>query len=307
MGATRLPLGKDLSSSNPPDLGPLRRVAPESLGSTARPKTTPAARIVSDCGMGLKGSLMGVNFWFCLSFLCLSMPLATSHAEEPYPGGHSPVSSRAEDRAEQALARVRPLLQPELTRLGLQWGNPVYLRAFKQSAEMELWMQPEPGLPFIRVRNYRVAAASGELGPKLAEGDGQTPEGFYEVTPGALNPRSNYHLSFNIGYPNAYDRAHRRTGSFIMVHGSRVSIGCFAMTNDSIEQIYSLVAAAFERGQTTVPIHCFPFRMPAERMAEVLDSPWFDFWSELHGGYIAFESTRLPPVVQVRRKRYVFQ
>jgi murein L,D-transpeptidase YafK len=146
---------------------------------------------------------------------------------------------------------------------------------------------------------------SGELGPKLAEGDGQTPEGFYEVNPRGLNPKSHYHLAFNIGYPNAYDRAHGRTGSFIMVHGSRVSIGCFAMTNDSIEQIYCLVEAALERGQAAVPIHCFPFRMTAERMALALESPWFGFWTQLHEGYIAFEATRFPPVMAVRRKRYL--
>jgi len=225
-------------------------------------------------------------------------------AQEPYPGGGSPISSNAADRAEQAAKRVLPLLEPELTRLGLKRGNPVLLRAFKESAEMELWMQAKPGVPFTLFRVYRIAAMSGELGPKLAEGDGQTPEGFYAFEARALNPKSHYHLAFNIGYPNVYDRANGRSGSLIMVHGSRVSIGCFAMTNDSIEQIYSLVAAAFASGQERIPVHCFPFRMTAERMAEALGSPWFGFWTELHPGYISFEATRLPPKITFRGKHY---
>jgi len=238
--------------------------------------------------------------------LILSFALLMANAVEPqelFPGGGSPIPSNAPDRAEQAVVRVRPMLEPELSRLGLKWGNPVFLRAFKETTEMELWMQAKPDAPFTLVRVYRIAAMSGELGPKLAEGDGQTPEGFYAFARGALNPKSNYHLSFNIGYPNAYDLAHGRSGSLIMIHGSRVSIGCFAMTNDSIEQIYSLVAAAFESGQPQVDVHCFPFRMSAERMAKALDSPWFPFWSELHPGYIKFEATRLPPKLEEMGQR----
>jgi murein L,D-transpeptidase YafK len=245
-----------------------------------------------------------MNVWLaCL--LLWATPAMNLWSDDPYPGGPSPIPSDAPDRAEQALARVRPMLEPELTRLGLEWGDPVYLRAFKESAELELWMEPEPGQPFVLLRNYRIGAMSGKLGPKQAEGDGQTPEGFYEFGVGALHPKSKFHLAFNIGYPNAYDRAHGRTGAFLMVHGFKVSIGCYAMTNDSIEQIYALLAAAFARGQSSVAMHCFPFRITEQRLSEAVASPWHAFWTELLPAYKAFEATRRPPVIAVEGKHYV--
>ena len=239
-----------------------------------------------------------------LSLLVFGMISGNCQGPEPYRGGPSPIPSNAPDRAVRALQRVRPLLEPRLADLGLGWGDPVFLRFFKESAEMELWMQAEPGQAYTLVRLYQVASMSGALGPKLAEGDGQTPEGFYAVGLGALNPRSRYHLSFDIGYPNAYDRAQSRTGSFIMVHGARVSIGCYAMTDESIEQIYSLVAAALERGQSVVPVHCFPFRMTEERMAQAVGSPWYSFWTELRVGYLRFESPKRPPEIEVFGNQY---
>jgi murein L,D-transpeptidase YafK len=227
-------------------------------------------------------------------------------AEEPYPGGPSPVPSDAPDRARQAVARVRPLLEPELERHGVKWGAPVCLRVFKESAELELWMRPSSGAEngWRRVRVYRIACFSGELGPKTKEGDFQAPEGVYEVGLRSLNPASSYHLSFNLGYPNAYDRHHGRTGSLLMVHGKRVSIGCYAMTDDSIEQIYGLVEAALRGGQDRVAVHCFPFRMTAERMGQATEHGAFPFWEELWPIYNRFEASQIPPVVRVRAGRY---
>lgn len=224
---------------------------------------------------------------------------------DPYPGGPSPVPSDAPDRATQAARRVAPLLQPELARLHLRSGAPVFLRIFKESAELELWMAPAPAKPFVLFRNYRIGCFSGSLGPKLREGDGQAPEGFYAVARKALNPLSRYHLSFDLGYPNEYDQAWDRTGSALMVHGKRVSIGCYAMTDDSIEQIYTLVDAALQHGQPFVRVHCFPFRFTAERLARESASPWHGFWLNLQEGYTAFERSHLPPDIAVRDRRYV--
>lgn len=228
------------------------------------------------------------------------MPLA-----DPYPGGPSPIPSDAPDRAVQAAGRVAPLLQPELARRHLRLGAPVFLQIFKDSSELELWMQPAAGQPFVLFRNYRIAFFSGSLGPKLREGDGQAPEGFYHVPRNALNPLSRYHLSFDLGYPNAYDRAWDRTGSALMVHGKTVSIGCYAMTDDSIEQIYALVDAALRHGQPFVRVHALPFRLTEERLARETGSPWHGFWANLREGYAAFEQTRLPPDIAVRGRRYV--
>lgn len=183
-------------------------------------------------------------------------------------------------------------------------GSPVLLRIFKQEAELEVWVE-ENGR-FRLARTFPICAFSGDPGPKLKEGDGQAPEGFYEVGLDQLNPNSHYHLAFNLGFPNAYDRAHGRTGSFLMVHGGCVSVGCYAMTDAGIEQIYGLVEAALRAGQRRVPVHAFPFRMTAEAMARQRGSRWEDFWQNLREGDALFARTGRPPRVSVAGKRYVF-
>lgn len=147
---------------------------------------------------------------------------------------------------------------------------------------------------------------SGTLGPKLREGDGQSPEGFYKVTRAALNPNSSYHLSFNLGFPNAYDRAHGRTGSFLMVHGDCVSIGCYAMRDKGIEDIYGLVEAALKGGQKAVSVHVFPFRMTKENMIRRAGSRWITYWENLKKGWDIFETTRQPPDAKACGKKYRF-
>ncbi len=211
------------------------------------------------------------------------------------------------ERAAAAAARVLPALTRDLAEKGLEPGDPVFFRAFKEERELELWLQPEPGARFVLFRTYRIAAASGSLGPKLAEGDRQVPEGFYFVTPGRMNPASRFHLAFNIGYPNAYDRHHGRGGSLIMAHGDRVSIGCLAMTDAGIEEIYTLADAALESGQPFFRIHLFPFRMSGERMERARDERWFPFWRNLREGYDFFETHRQPPNVELEDGRYIFE
>ncbi len=184
-------------------------------------------------------------------------------------------------------------------------GRPIFIRIFKQSRELELWVQR--GWRFHLWKTYPICGMSGELGPKLREGDLQAPEGFYFVGPRSLNPNSRFHLSFNVGYPNAYDRAHRRTGSYIMVHGDCVSAGCFAMTDSAIEEIYRIVEAAFASGQPFFRVHIFPFRMTAESMRRQRGSQWAEFWRSLKPGYDHFERTRTPPNVEVQSGRYVFE
>jgi murein L,D-transpeptidase YafK len=211
------------------------------------------------------------------------------------------------DRAAKAAERVRPALEKDLAAKGLHFGDPVFIRIFKDERELELWVRDRDGGRFKHFRTWPVVAMSGELGPKLAEGDRQAPEGFYFVTPGRMNPKSRFHLSFNIGYPNAYDRAHGRTGSAIMVHGNRVSIGCFAMTDAKIEEIYTLCDAALKGGQPYFRVHVFPFRMTVERMARTPGEKWREFWLNLKEGYDWFEKKRTPPDVSVEKLRYTFR
>ncbi len=172
----------------------------------------------------------------------------------------------ASGRFQEVQKRQRPLLKAALAEKGLVFGAPVFLRAFKESKELELWVWDAKARKFVLFKTYPIKAASGKLGPKLVEGDRQVPEGFYAFGKAGLNPRSDFHLSFNIGYPNAYDRHHGRDGTFIMVHGNAVSIGCLAMGDPAIEEIYTLVEAALSKGQRFVRAHLFPFRMTDARM-----------------------------------------
>jgi murein L,D-transpeptidase YafK len=193
-------------------------------------------------------------------------------------------------------------LAGRLVAQGLAPGAPVFLRIFKREFELELWMRRDGR--FQRFAVYPVCRWSGRLGPKLEEGDGQTPGGFYTVDAKALNPASRWHRSFNLGFPNAFDRAHARTGSFIMVHGGCASVGCFAMTDAVVDEIWRLVTAALNGGQKRFHVHVFPFRMTKENLERRQNEAWAPFWRELARGYDAFEATRLPPRIAVCAGRY---
>jgi murein L,D-transpeptidase YafK len=213
------------------------------------------------------------------------------------------IDANAATRAGDAAQRVTPALQRDLRPLGLEFGAAVFVRIFKREGELELWMAGRDG-GYRLFRTYPICRYSGELGPKRRQGDNQAPEGFYRVARGQLNPASRYHLAFNLGYPNAYERAHGYTGDFLMVHGSCVSIGCYAMGDTAIEEIYTLADAALRAGQPAFEVHAFPFRLDDAALAAERASPWFDFWSELKPGYDAFERARRPPRVDVRNRRY---
>jgi murein L,D-transpeptidase YafK len=222
----------------------------------------------------------------------------------PWASGE-PVPASARSRA--AAARVRPTLEHDLQAAGLRFGDPVFLRIFKREKILEAWLR-EPGRDrFRHFRSWPVAKMSGTLGPKLAEGDLQAPEGFYHASARDFNPNSQFHLSFNLGYPNAYDRAHGRSGSLLMVHGSRVSVGCFAMTDPGIEQIYTLCAAALDSGQPFIRVHVFPFRMSDAALAAEKGHRWEDFWTNLKQGHDWFERHKVPPEAKVQDGRYVFE
>jgi murein L,D-transpeptidase YafK len=196
------------------------------------------------------------------------------------------VEVKTSDRLFEARRRVLPRLCGEVEAAGLRLGGPVFIRSFKESRELEVWLESSPGGRFVLFRTYPVVNwGEGTLGPKLAEGDGQSPEGFYAVGPTQLNPNSNYHLSFSIGYPNTLYRSLGRTGSLIMVHGEAESIGCLAVTDKKAEKIYLLVEAALCEGQRAMPIHLFPFRLTAGRLASEASGPWYAFWDNLREGY----------------------
>ena len=183
--------------------------------------------------------------------------------------------------------------------------SPILVRIFKEESELEVWKEDRTGR-FALLRTYPICRWSGELGPKIKLGDRQAPEGFYTITPGLMNPNSNYYLAINTGFPNAYDRANDRTGQFLMIHGDCSSAGCYAMTDEQIAEIYSLARESFFGGQKSFQIQAFPFHMTALNMARHRNSPHMAFWKMIKEGYDHFEVTRREPKVDVCEKRYVF-
>ena len=186
---------------------------------------------------------------------------------------------------------------------GVALGAPVFMRIFKREFELELWLKRDDR--FHRFAVYPICRWSGELGPKLAQGDSQAPEGFYTVDQKALNPNSRWHRSFNLGFPNAFDRAHKRTGSYLMVHGGCSSIGCYAMTDPVVDEIWRVVTAALKGGQPRFHVHVFPFRMTDANLSLRSHMQWVPFWHDLKQGYDAFEATQVPPRISVCQGRYV--
>jgi murein L,D-transpeptidase YafK len=183
--------------------------------------------------------------------------------------------------------------------------SPILVRIFKQESELEVWKEDKTGR-FALLKTYPICRWSGDLGPKIRQGDRQAPEGFYTITPGLMNPNSNYYLAINTGFPNAYDRANGRTGAFLMIHGDCSSAGCYAMTDEQVAEIYALARESFFGGQKSFQIQAYPFKMTPLNMAKHRNSPNMAFWKMLKEGYDHFEVTRHEPKVDVCEKRYVF-
>jgi len=196
------------------------------------------------------------------------------------------------------------LTKARLSQMGSSEGAPMLVRIFKRSSELEVWKKVKKSGKFELFRTYKICAWSGELGPKFREGDRQSPEGFYDVTPGLMNPRSNYFLAFNLGYPNKFDRSHGRSGSNIMVHGDCSSRGCYAMTDEKIGEIYALARETFKGGNKSFQVQVFPFRMTAENFADFSESKHVDFWNDIKVGYDHFELTGKRPSWSVCNGRY---
>ncbi|MEW6146763.1 MAG: L,D-transpeptidase family protein [Bradyrhizobium sp.] len=183
--------------------------------------------------------------------------------------------------------------------------SPIVVRLFKEEADLEVWKQDATGR-FQILKTYPICRWSGDLGPKLYEGDRQAPEGFYTITPELMNPNSNFHLSINLGYPNAFDKAHKRNGSFLMIHGDCWSSGCYAMTDEQISEIYSLARDSLLGGRPSFQVQAYPFRLTPANLARHRNSPNLAFWKMLKVGNDHFETTRLEPKVDVCDRRYVF-
>jgi murein L,D-transpeptidase YafK len=209
------------------------------------------------------------------------------------------------DRSSRHLSPIPPATMALMSSKGMSTSDPIVIRSYKKEAEMELWKRGKDGR-YALLKTYPICRWSGQLGPKIREGDRQAPEGFYTITPAQMNPNSAYFLSFDTGYPNAFDRAHGRTGSALMVHGSCSSRGCFAMTDEAIAEVYAIGREAFAGGQRTFQFQSYPFRMTAQNLAQHRLDPHMPFWKNLKEGSDYFEATGEEPKVGVCGRRYVF-
>jgi murein L,D-transpeptidase YafK len=200
---------------------------------------------------------------------------------------------------------VRPSTLHQMESQNMDRAAPVLIRIYKEERMLEVWKQDRTG-KFALLNSYPICKFSGILGPKTAQGDRQAPEGFYDINADQMNPQSSEYLAFNVGFPNAFDRSLGRTGSFLMVHGGCRSVGCYAMTDYQMEEIYGLVDEAFKAGQDQVQLQAFPFRMTEENLARHADDPNTPFWQMLMTGSDAFAEAGRPPAVAVCAQRYVF-
>ncbi len=241
--------------------------------------------------------------FLCILAVCAAMSALPVRAGEIVA---SPLSRKV-------VSTTSPQLDKSLKEKGLTLGNPLFFRIIKAPSpdsenlrEGVLDVYIEKSGHYLLYKSYPICAASGTLGPKTKEGDNQAPEGFYYLTSASFNPWSSYHLSLNLGYPNAYDRAHGYTGDFLMIHGQCVSIGCYAMTDAGIDEIYTLAQAAMQNGQSVIRVHAFPFPMADKNMQKAKDSSHFVFWQNLKQGWDWFETRQSPPNVIVTGKTYSF-
>jgi murein L,D-transpeptidase YafK len=202
------------------------------------------------------------------------------------------------ERVRTAYAQKWETLQKFLNFSGFKPGFNLYLAAYKKEGKLEVWLKNKEEQRYKLFRTYDFCAHSGTLGPKVKEGDGQTPEGFYQIR--AFNPKSNYYLSLGINYPNAVDLARsgaQNPGTDIYIHGNCVTIGCIPLTDEKIKEVYVLAVEAKNGGQNEIPVYIFPFKMNKENMLEQkLRFPQhYGFWKTLQPAYTWFEQKRTLP------------
>lgn len=202
-------------------------------------------------------------------------------------------------RVRAAYTEKEKLVQDFFSSKGIEIGSAIFIRAFKQEGELEVWAKAEHTYKLIKT--YEICTSSGVLGPKRMQGDMQVPEGFYEID--RFNPASNYHLSLGINYPNKSDKiiGKGNLGGDIFIHGSCVTIGCMPLTDDKIKEVYLMAIEARAGGQQSIPVHVFPCRMSTAGLeAIVSNNPELaQFWSNIQRGYQFFEEKRKLPTISV--------
>lgn len=205
----------------------------------------------------------------------------------------------------RSLQPIPAALVAEMKAKGMTPSDPILIRIYKQESELEVWKRTPSGR-YALLKTYPICRWSGKLGPKRKAGDRQAPEGFYAVDAALLNPQSKYYLSFNLGYPNALERALGSTGEAMMVHGACSSSGCFALTDAGVAEIFAVARESLRGGQTAFQVQALPFRMTPANFAAHRGDPNMAFWKNLKEGSDIFEVTGREPKVAVCGRKYVF-
>ena len=200
-------------------------------------------------------------------------------------------------------------LAKELQKSGFGSGFEMIINAYKAEGKLEVWLKTARQEKFTLFKTYNACAKSGTLGPKVIEGDLQTPEGFYKIN--VFNPMSTYYLSLGIDYPNVVDKARtgkdRKTGGDIYIHGDCVTIGCIPLTDDKIREVYVLAVEARNNGQKEIPVNIFPFRMTKTNLESYGKKypQHVEFWKTLQLGYFYFEQHKTSPKINLAGGKYV--
>ena len=213
-------------------------------------------------------------------------------------------------RINDALKRKEDTLRKQFDEKRLPWpAKYIYIRSFKYDSQLEVWVKYEMNEKFRLFKTYKVCALAGSLGPKRMQGDYQVPEGFYYIN--EFNPKSQYHLSLGLNYPNSSDKIlsdSEMPGGDIYIHGSCVTTGCIPVMDQQIEELYILAAHAKNNGQDFIPVHIFPIRFNNKRSADYLGRYMRDFpeytamAAELKHAYDYFDKTRELPLIMVNKK-----
>lgn len=217
--------------------------------------------------------------WLVPLILLCGAALLFFYKPTAFPGGETVVHrlrgrATVNDRIAEFGPQVRARLTPHFQRAGVLYPpQQVVLLGLKQEKRLEVYAADAAGvLRFIRA--YNVLAASGGLGPKLRYGDMQVPEGVYKVE--SLNPNSMFHLALRVSYPNKFDReqaareGRTELGGDIMIHGGNASIGCLAIGDEAIEELFVLVV---ETGRSNVKIILSPVDFRVRSVTRVTGQP----------------------------------
>lgn len=199
-------------------------------------------------------------------------------------------------RVKNAYAEKQDLIRKELQQHGLQLSQlNILLIAYKQEAELELWVKDKNSKAYKLLKTFEVCSSSGDIGPKRRMGDNQVPEGFYYIE--RFNPASNFHLSLGISYPNKSDRIFSKgvhPGGDIFIHGNCVTIGCLPITDDKIRELYVYAVEASNNGQSRIPAYIFPARLNDKNFESLKkeNAALASFWTNLRQGYDIFQKKK---------------